>query len=143
MTGSQRARAAYAIIVGMFMGGFWLMLYLSGGIPELRTASIEIGYHLIAELSTAVLLVAAGFGLFRGSQWAERLYPVSLGMLLYTVINSAGYYAQLGDVAMVGMFTVLTVLTLILLIHHVGFLVTSERSSKERHPNTGLEEFDA
>jgi hypothetical protein len=35
----------------------------------------------------------------------------ALGMLLYLVINSAGYYAQLGDGAMIGMFAILTVAT--------------------------------
>lgn len=120
MTVDNRVRAVYVIIVGMFMGGFWLMLYLTGGIPELRTVPIEIGYHLAAEVLTAVMLVTAGFGLLRGPYWVERLYPVALGMLLYTVINSAGYYAQLEDLVMVGMFTVLTIVTLTLIADHVG-----------------------
>jgi hypothetical protein len=33
-------------------------------------------------------------------------------MLLYTVVNSAGYDAERGDVAMVGLFSVLTVAAL-------------------------------
>lgn len=37
-------------------------------------------------------------------------------MLLYIVINSAGYYAQLGEIAVVGMFTVLIATTLLLRI---------------------------
>ena len=143
MTVSRRVRATSAITVGIVMGAFWLMLYLSGGIPELRTVPIEIAYHLVAELSTAVLLVSAGFGLIRGTRWAERLYPVSFGMLLYTTINSAGYYAQRREMAMVGMFTFLTVVTATLLIHHVWFLDSSEGSSEERQPNTDLGEFDA
>ena len=42
-------------------------------------------------------------------------------MLLYIVINSAGYYAQLGEIAMVGMFTGLTAMTLLLRIDYVNY----------------------
>lgn len=143
MTVGQRVPAAFAIVVGMFMTGFWLLLYLTGGIPELRTAPIEIGYHLLAELLTAVLLVTAGFGLLRGPQWVARLYPVALGMLLYTVINSAGYYAQRGDFVVVAMFTGLTIVTLTLLIYEIGSTVPSDGRTGERIQNTALEDVDA
>ena len=36
-----------------------------------------------------------------------------MDMLLYTVIVSAGYYGQNGDMIMVGMFTVFQILTLL------------------------------
>jgi hypothetical protein len=36
-----------------------------------------------------------------------------MGMLLYTVIVSAGYYANLGDITIVGMFILFQILTII------------------------------
>lgn len=111
--------AGYAVVVGAGMVGLWAVLYATGGIPELVTAPYEIGYHLAAELLTAFALLAAGVGLLRGVPWARRGYPVALGMLLYTVLNSAGYYAQRGDVAMVGMFAVLTVATLLAVVSYL------------------------
>jgi len=36
-----------------------------------------------------------------------------MGMLLYTVIVSAGYYAEKGDIIMIGMFTIFQLLTVI------------------------------
>lgn len=36
-----------------------------------------------------------------------------MGMLLYTVIVSAGYYGQQEDMIMVGMFTIFQVLTVL------------------------------
>ena len=89
----------------------WSGLYLAGEITELATAPLEIGYHLVAEGLTAIALLVGGVGLLRGRAWAGRVLPVALGMLLYTLINSAGYYANLGEWPIVGMFTVLTLAT--------------------------------
>lgn len=121
----ERLGAAYAATVGTFMLGFWAVLYVTGEIPELSTAPYEIGYHLAAELLTALALLAAGAGVLAGRALPARLYPVALGMLLYTVINSAGYYAQLGELPMVGMFTALTVATVLALADSVGGTVAS------------------
>lgn len=98
----------------------WVVLVGTGQIPELSSAPVEIGSHLVAEVVTALALVVAGVGLFRDWQWSRRLYPVALGMLLYTVINSAGYYADLGETGMVGMFTLLTVATSLLILKIVS-----------------------
>ena len=108
--------SAYAIGVGLAMLGLWTALYLTGEIPDLATAPLEIGFHLVAEGLTAIALLAAGVGVFRDWGVAVRLLPVALGMLLYTVVNSAGYYANLGEWPMVGMFLALTALTLVLLL---------------------------
>ena len=107
----RRLLGAYAIGVGLAIFGLWVALLGTGQVPELRTAPIEIGYHLVAEGLTAVLLLVAGIAVLRGSSLADRLLAFSLGMLLYTVVNSAGYYGQLGEWAMVGMFAALTLLT--------------------------------
>jgi hypothetical protein len=126
-------RAGYTILVGVAMLGLWGMFYATGQIPELTTAPYEIGYHLAAETLTALALVTAGVGLFRRHAWAWRLYPVALGMLLYTVINSAGYYAQLREIAMVGMFTVFTATTLLLIIDYLtGRTRMSSQKSTQR-----------
>ncbi len=43
---------------------------------------------------TAAILAASGIGLLAGSAWAAMLFPVALGMLIYTVIVSVGYFAE-------------------------------------------------
>lgn len=121
--------------VGAAMLGLWSVLLGTGAVPELETAPYEIGYHLVTEVGTALALLGAGLGLLRHAPLATRLYPVALGMLLYTVINSAGYYARRGDVAMVGLFTVLTVGTLLLLGGHV----LGRRPGMSRRPVSGGE----
>ncbi len=106
--------AAYAVGLGLLMGGMWSVLLGTGQVPELQTASIEIGLHLAAEGLTAVALLVAGFGLLRARRWATSMFALALGMVLYTVVNSAGYYGQLGEWPMVGFFGVLGLITVAL-----------------------------
>lgn len=107
--------STYVVLVGTAMIAMWGGILMIGDVPELQTAPLELAFHLAAELLTALALIAAGIGLVIGHRWAGRLLPVALGMLLYTVINSAGYYAGLGEWAMVAFFGVLTATTLIAL----------------------------
>ena len=106
--------AAYAVGLGLLMGGMWSVLLATGQVPELQTASIEIGLHLAAEGLTAVALLVAGIGLLRGRRWATPTFAFALGMVLYTVVNSAGYYGQRGEWPMVGFFAILGVVTVLL-----------------------------
>lgn len=103
--------AAYAIVVGIFMPGFWSAL-LAGGKAELDRRPWDMGLHLAAEFATAFLLVLSGAGGFLGLPGVPVLAPVAPGMLLYSVVDSPGLYAGLKNWPMVGMFAVLTTLTL-------------------------------
>ena len=61
-------------------------------------------------------LIAAGVLLLRGHRLASTLAFVANGMLLYTVIVSPGYFAQLGQWPLVGMFAVLLALALVSIV---------------------------
>lgn len=89
--------AIFAVFVGSGMIGQWARSYLSHQIPELRDEPIRLGFHLAAELVTAISLIVSGAGLLTGVGWARPAYLVSIGMLLYTSIVSPGYFAQRGD----------------------------------------------
>jgi hypothetical protein len=83
-----------AIVVGIGMGAMWTVSYLSKQIPELETEPIRIKFHLVADFATAIILLIAGFGLMTNQVWAVSIYLTAVGMLLYTVIVSPGYFAQ-------------------------------------------------
>lgn len=110
----------YACIIGLLMIVMWTSLLVTNQVSELSTAPLRIMYHLFAEFFTAVLLLFGGYGLLRSKQWGFQLWLIANGMLLYTVIVSAGYYADLTDMAMVGMFSILQITTLLMLI--ISFL---------------------
>ena len=101
--------------MGIAMIGMWSMFLITGQVPELQTEPARIIMHLAAEFTTAFVLIIGGYGLLTTKSWGVRFHQFSLGMLMYTLIVSSGYYLQLGDIAMVGMFGTMFVLTLIIL----------------------------
>ncbi len=110
----KRLAAVYAIFMGISMIGLWAMFYFNGQIPELKTKPIEIGLHLLAELTTAILLMVSGIGMLTEKGWAYSIYMFATGMLVYTMIQSPGYFLQSGDIPIVIMFGVFIILAIIL-----------------------------
>jgi hypothetical protein len=103
----------FALVVGAGMMGQWLFFLVSGQVPELKTEPLRIRFHLAGEFATAIALLIAGLALLTGQAWSRWFYPLSIGMLLYTVIVSPGYFADKGQWVFVAMFAVLLVLALI------------------------------
>lgn len=109
----KKIAAVYSIIVGVSMIGMWTVFYVTGGIPEINTEPAKIAMHLIAEFVTAITLILGGFGLISNWKWGFQTYLLSMGMLMYTLIVSPGYYIQSGDFIFVAMFAVFIILAII------------------------------
>ncbi|MFO7537182.1 MAG: hypothetical protein R6X32_03890 [Chloroflexota bacterium] len=107
-----RVVASFCLFVGSMMVIQWLFFLLSGSVPELVSAPLAIAFHLAAEGSTAVLLIVAGIALWRQWPWALPATLLALGMLIYAMVNSAGYFAQQAEWVMVAMFGLLLLVTL-------------------------------
>lgn len=105
----------YAIVVGVMMLAMWLFFLIAGMVPEFETKTAEILLHLTAEFLTAISLITAGFVVLKGIKGWKWMYPFSMGMLMYTLIVSPGYYLQSGEYAFVAMFAVLVVMTALFL----------------------------
>ena len=105
--------AIFSIVVGSGMIAQWAMSYLSKQIPELKTEPIRIGFHIAAEMVTALCLLVSGIALLRGANWAVSSYLVSMGMLFYTSIVSPGYFAQQGKWGWLVMFSTIILLGII------------------------------
>lgn len=110
----------YSVLIGSLMIGFWVFALSKNLVPP-EEKPWSITFHVIAELSTAILLIVSGVGLWLGSEWARTLSPLALGLLLYAVVNSPGYYAQKNNMPMVAMFIVLIILTVAATIALVKF----------------------
>jgi hypothetical protein len=82
-------------------------------VPELVTEPLRIRFHLAAEFATALALLVGGLALLTGQAWGRWVYLLAMGMLLYTVIVSPGYFAQRGQWAFVGMFAVVLLVALV------------------------------
>lgn len=108
--------AIYSIFIGILMTVMWIIFILTGQVGEFMIKPAEITLHLIAEFTTSILLMIAGISILKKKQKAYNLNLVALGMLLYTLIVSPGYYLQKGELVFVGMFAIFLILTLLALV---------------------------
>jgi hypothetical protein len=105
--------AVFALLVGVGMIGQWTASFIGKQIPELKTEPIRIGFHLAAELTTALCLIIGGVGLLTVQTWSVPLYLVASGMLFYTAIVSPGYFAQKGQWGWLVMFGSIIILNIV------------------------------
>ena len=106
----ESALAAYCLVVGALMVAWWGISIGTGALTRPDRSRAEIGLHLTAELVTAALLIAGGVTLL--AHGTVVVAATALGMLLYTVIASPGYFLARREWAPPIMFGFLTVLTL-------------------------------
>lgn len=115
----KKWKAFFSLFMGIAMIGMWLMFYVTGQIPEIQTKPVELGMHVAAEIVTGLLLIIGGYGSLTQRSWGEDLYLLSMGMLLYTLIMSPGYFLQKGEVGFVAMFGAFIVLALYFVVSSV------------------------
>ena len=108
--GVHIAVGSYCVAVAAFMALWWGMEVRNGALSRPDRSRAEIALHLAAEMVTALLLAIGGIVLARGG--TRSLALVGLGMLLYTVIQSPGYFVARREVPPVVMFAVLAGLTI-------------------------------
>ncbi len=106
----------YSIVLGILIAGLWIMLYYTNNIPELKNEQFQITMHVISEIITALLLIFAGFGLLFNNKYSRRMFYVACGMVVYSVLNAAGYYGQQNNTAMALIFLAILIVTSVLLI---------------------------
>jgi hypothetical protein len=99
--------AWYGISVGVVIILQWVFFLTSSAVPEFQTTPWAIGFHLAAEILLALTLLVSGIATLCSKSWAPKTLLVALGMAIYSEINSSGYFAQLGQWALVAMFAVL------------------------------------
>lgn len=100
----------YSVTVGLLMLVQWAFFLTTGGVPEFQTEPFRIAFHLVGEGATALGLIVSGVALLRRLRLGRAAALVSLGMLLYTLIVSPGYFAQQGQWSFVAMFSVMLAL---------------------------------
>ncbi len=116
LTKQTKVTAIFNLVVGASMALMWLMFYVTDSIPELETAPYDIAMHLIAEGITAGLLIASGVLLLKQCKKALFIYFIAYGALLYSIVNSSGYFLDPFDVAMTAMFLILIIASTILTV---------------------------
>ena len=112
----RKVSSVYSLFMGISMLAMWLMFYFTNSIPEIQTKPVELGLHVVAEVSNALLLIIGAIGLLLKKSWGLKTYLISMGMLLYTLIMSPGYFLQKGEIPFVIMFMVFLMLAIVLTV---------------------------
>ena len=115
----RRTIAIYSIFVGIAMLGIWIVQLITEQAPELQTAPIEIAMAITADWLTALMLLIVGVGLLSKRNWAYKLYFFALGMLIYSVVISTGYFGPLGNTMFVVLYAVLFILSALFVISNI------------------------
>ena len=112
----RKLTAVFQIILGAGIIGIWVMLFLSGRIPEIQTEPLRIAMHIAAEFTTGCLLLISGiYSLIKSAQH-RVLFNLSFGALIYTLIVSPGYYADRGEWPVFAVFMIMLVITVLLIL---------------------------
>lgn len=104
---------ATSAVLGIAVLGLWGGLIARHAVPELAEGRPSIRFHIGAEVITAVaLLVGALLLAVADGPFARMVDAAALGAILYSTINSPGYYADKDDQPMVAIFGILTLAAL-------------------------------
>lgn len=105
-----RGAGRFAMIVGFIIILWWAWLLVTDDVPDLYTRPVAMWFHIAGEVTTAAILIIAGYGMLAATTWARKLYLVATGMLLLVVIHAVAWYGSHGDFPMVVLFCILAVL---------------------------------
>lgn len=112
----RKFKIGYTIFVGVSIISLWIMLFATSQVPELETEPFSLTLHVLSELLLAGSLIICGIGYIKNTRWVPYVFMFSMGLLVYSVINAAGYYGESGDFAMVIMFALLLTIAAVLTV---------------------------
>ena len=103
----------YSIFIGIAVIAMWTMILFAQNPPEGKT---ELTFHLLSEFIMALLCLFSGILILGNKPIGKFLNVLGLGMVIYSVLNAAGYYGESNEFQMVMMFIILFILTSIAII---------------------------
>ncbi|SHI41394.1 hypothetical protein SAMN02745751_00291 [Dethiosulfatibacter aminovorans DSM 17477] len=115
----KKVISVYSIFLGASIILLWIMLFVSNNIPELSSSPLTIYFHITAESIMALISVSAGYLLLRNKNTGYTIFLIASGSIIYSVINSSGYYAHSGNMPMVYMFAVLLILQCVFALYAI------------------------
>ena len=115
--------AYYSIFIGVSVITMWTMILLTETPKEGKT---ELSFHLFSEFLMALLCLASGILLLRKKLISRLLNILGLGMVIYSVLNAAGYYGEKNEIPMMIMFIVLLVLTSVAIFLHLDSKIATK-----------------
>ncbi|MDB4584296.1 hypothetical protein N9164_14180 [Draconibacterium sp.] len=102
--------AYYSIFLGILVLLMWGFILLT---EPIRDGKNEMIFHLLSEILMAALCITSGLLLIKNGQ--QNLNIAAHAMVIYSVINAAGYYFEKNEFLMTAMFFILFIFSLFIL----------------------------
>ncbi|HDZ17002.1 MAG TPA: hypothetical protein ENH75_01845 [archaeon] len=77
---------------------------------------MAIVFHITSEFIIGILSLLSGILLLIGLSWALYFFNLAMGLVIYAVVNSAGYYGQKKQWPIVIMFGLILITSVSLVI---------------------------
>ena len=103
----------YSIFIGIALIAMWTMILLTQIPPEGKT---ELTFHLLSEFIMALICLFCGILMLVNRPVGKFLNVLGLGMVIYSVLNAAGYYGERNELQTMIMFIVLLISTSLAII---------------------------
>ena len=107
----NKISSIYSIILGTAILGMWIFFISTGEINEGKS---EISFHLLSEFLMALLCITGGILYFKKGIYYVLI--IANSMVIYSVLNAAGYYAEKGLLPAVIAFILLALCSSAILI---------------------------
>lgn len=119
----KRFTFIYAVSISLCVIAYWLLSLISGNFDE---GSISISFHIFSEFIMAAVTLAGGILILMGKKAGGPLTIAGMSMLIYSVLNAAGYFGQKEDHILMAVFIFLLIPSGIVLIWHIRNLLSSK-----------------
>jgi len=100
-------------ILGTGIIMFWIIMLLIGQIQERKTEPLRLVFHILAEIITGIVLILSALSLIVIGTIVKPLFFFSMGMLIYTLLASPGYFAHKRKWIIVALFFFIFLTTLL------------------------------
>ena len=105
----------YSLVLGVAVIAMWLIILRGSSVTE---GKLEMSFHLASEFLMATFLIVSGVLVLRRRHPGRLFNMAALGMVIYSVLNAAGYYGAQGNTPLMIMFIVITVVSIVILKLH-------------------------
>lgn len=113
----RRIISIYTIFLGLCIISLWTIILASDGMAE---SPVEKSFHLVSEFIMAALCLLGGILSIKKKQNSILVLLLAHGMVIYSVLNAAGYYGHNSGLAMALPFTGQAIISGIIIIYFIS-----------------------
>lgn len=104
----RRLTGWFNILVGVNMIVMWSLLIYTGQVTDLADHIVSYGFHWVAELGTALMLIASGYLMLKERPGTRRLYYLAAGLVFNAVSGAVVHYTVYFDAGILAMTGIIT-----------------------------------